>query len=99
MTSDTEEETKVDAEGTDVGTGLARDPEDAEVAVVVELDELAVVDGTDAELTLDGGDEGRTLEEGSGEGLDGAGELLLRLEGAVETEDADVLLTYVREER
>jgi hypothetical protein len=66
--ADTEEETQVDTEGTDVGTGLARDPEDAEVAVVVELDELGLVNGTDTELTLDGRDQGRTLEQSTGEG-------------------------------
>jgi hypothetical protein len=97
VSSNSKKETKVHAEGTDVSSGLARDPEDTEVTVVVKLDELAVVDGTDAELTLDGGDERGTLEEGTGEGFDGAGELLLRLEGTVKTEDADVLLTCGRE--
>lgn len=92
MAADAEEQSEVDAEGPDIGTGLARDPEDAEVAVVVKLDELAVVNGADAELTLDGRDEGRALEQGAGQGLDRAAELLLRVEGAVEAEDADVFL-------
>lgn len=68
MSANSEEETQVDAESTDVGTGFARDPEDAEVTVVVELDELGLVDGTDTELTLDSRDQGRTLEEGTSEG-------------------------------
>jgi len=98
VAADAEEEAEVDAERADVGAGLARDPEDAEVAVVVELDELAVVDGADAQLALDGRDEGRALEEGARERLDGARELLLGLEGAVEAQDADVLLACERKE-
>lgn len=94
MGTDTEQQTQVHAQGSNVGTSLAADPEDAEVAVIVELDELALVDGTDTELTLDGGDQGRTLEEGTGEGLEGAGELGLATgDLVVETDDADVLLS------
>lgn len=87
------------AEGTDVGSSLARDPEDTEVALVVELDELGLVDGTDTELTLDGRDEGRALEEGSGEGFEAASEGLLGLEGGVEADNADVLLSYKPSEK
>lgn len=94
VAADTEEETQVDAQGTDVGTGLAADPEDTQVAVVVELDELALVDGSDTELALDGGDQGRALEEGTGQGLEGAGELGLAAgELVVKADDGNVLLT------
>ena len=93
VASDAEQQAEVDAEGTDVGSGLARDPEDGEVAVVVELDELALVDGAHAELALDGRDERRALEERSGERLEATGEGLLRGEGGVEANDADVLLS------
>jgi len=83
----------VHTHGTHVGTGLASNPEDGQVAVVVKLDQLGLVDGTDTELTLDGRDQRRALEESTGQGLEGLGELLLRLDGVVEAEDADVLLT------
>ena len=84
----------MDAEGTDVGSSLAGNPEDTEVALVVELVKLGLVDGTDTELTLDGGNERRTLEESTGECLEGAGELSLTTwELVVETDDANVLLS------
>lgn len=65
--ADAEEETDVDAEGTDVGTGLALDPEDAELALVVVLDDLALVDGADAEAALDGRDGRGALEQAAGQ--------------------------------
>lgn len=84
----------MDAEGSDVGTGLAGDPEDTEVAVVIELDDLGLVDGTDTELTLDGRDQGRALEQSTGQGLEGAGELdLATRQLVVQANDADVLLS------
>lgn len=63
------------AERSDVCASLAADPEDAEVAVVVELDELGLVDGSDTKLSLDGRNQGRALEQGAGEQLEDAGEL------------------------
>ena len=69
-----DDQPKVNAEGADVRPSLAGDPEYAEVAVGVVLDELGVVDGSDAELPLHGGDQGRALKEGPSKGLDGAGE-------------------------
>jgi hypothetical protein len=63
------------------------------VAVVIELNQLGLMDSTDTELTLDSRDQRRALEESSGQGLKGLGELLLRLDGVVEAENADVLLT------
>jgi hypothetical protein len=94
VTADTEEETKVDTEGTDVGTCLARDVEDGELALVVELEELARVDGADTELPLDGGNKRRTLEERTSEGLKSARELCLSTrELAVQTEDCNIFLS------
>jgi hypothetical protein len=94
VTADTEEETKVDTEGTDVGTGLARDVEDGKLALVVELEELARVDGADTELPLDSGDERRALEERTSEGLKSARELgLSTRELAVQTEDCNIFLS------
>jgi len=75
--ADSEKKTEVDTEGTDVGTGLARDPEDTELALVVELVKLALVDGSDTQLSLDGRDERRTLEESTSQGLKSTRELLL----------------------
>ena len=43
-------------------TGLAADPEDTQMPLSVELEQLALVDGTDTKLTLDGTDQRWTLE-------------------------------------
>ena len=42
-------------------TGLAADPEDTQVPLGVELEQLALVDGTDTQLTLHGRNERRAL--------------------------------------
>jgi hypothetical protein len=92
--ANTEQQTQMHAERPDIGTGLARHPEDTEVAVVVELDQLALVDRTDTELALDGRDEGRALEQGTGQGLEGLGESSLTAgDGVVEADDGNVFLT------
>lgn len=93
VTTDAEQEAEVDAEGSDVGAGLARDPEDGQAALVVELEQLGLVDGAHTELTLDSGDERRALEEGTGEGFEGFGKGGFAFDLVVETKDADVLLT------
>jgi hypothetical protein len=94
MAADTEEETKVNTEGTDVGTGLARNVEDSKLALVVELEELARVDGADTELPLDSRNKRRALEKSTSEGLEGARELCLSTrELAVQTEDCNIFLS------
>jgi hypothetical protein len=92
--TDTEEQTQVNTEGTDVGTSLTADPEDTEVTLVVELVVLALVDGTDTELTLDSRDQRGTLEERTGEGLQSADELSLATGNlVVKADNTDILLT------
>mmetsp|Transcript_10076 Transcript_10076/g.28250 ORF Transcript_10076/g.28250 Transcript_10076/m.28250 type:complete len:213 (-) Transcript_10076:533-1171(-) len=93
VSAGTNEQTEVDAHGSDVRSGLARDPKDTQVALLIVLDELGFVNGADAKLTLHGRDEGRTLEEGAGQSFDGPVELAHVLYGRVETDDADVFLT------
>lgn len=94
VSADTKEETKMHTKGTDVGSGLAADPEDTEVAVIVELNELALVDCSDSKLTLDSGDQGGALEESAGQGLEGLGELRLAAgQLVVQADDAHVLLS------
>jgi hypothetical protein len=94
VTANTEEETKVDTESTDVGTSLARDVEYSKLALVVELEELAGVDGADTELPLDSRDKRRALEESTSESLKSARELgLSTRELAVQTEDCNIFLS------
>lgn len=81
-------------EGSDVRASLAADPKDAEVAVVVELNQLRFVDGSDTELTLDGGNQGGALEEGTGEELEDTSELGLAARNlVVEPHNRNVLLS------
>lgn len=94
VATNTEKETQVNTECSDVGTSLTADPEDTEVSVVIELDELALVDGSDTELTLNGRDQRRTLEERTGEGLKSAGELSLATgQLVVEADNSNILLS------
>lgn len=94
VATDTKKETQVNTECSDVGTSLTADPEDTEVSVVVELDELALVDGSDTELTLDGRDQRRALEQSTGEGLESASELSLATgQLVVEADDSHILLS------
>jgi len=93
VTTGSKEEAEVKAESTDVGTRLAADVEDAEIALKIKFEELVLVDGSHTELTLDGRDERRTLEESTGEGLDGTSHLGLGLDCVVKTENGNVLLT------
>jgi hypothetical protein len=53
----------VHAKSSDIGTGLAADPEYTEMSVIVELVELVLMDGSDTQLSLDGGDKRRSLEQ------------------------------------
>lgn len=73
--TDTEQKSQVDTECSDVSAGLTADPEDTEVAVVVELNKLGLVDGSDTELTLNGRDQGGSLEQGTGKELEDASKL------------------------
>ncbi len=55
----------MDADGPRVEAGLHGDPEDAHVALLVVLQQLALVDGAHAQLALHSADERRPLEEGA----------------------------------
>lgn len=92
--TNTKQQTQVHTQGSDIGTSLAAHPEDTQVAVIVKLNQLALVDGSDTQLSLDGGNQRRALEQGTGEGLEGAGELGLAARQLVmETDDGNVLLS------
>ncbi|KAL0466006.1 hypothetical protein QR685DRAFT_548070 [Neurospora intermedia] len=46
------EEPRMDAEGPDISTGLARNPKDTEVTAIVDLDELGLLNGVDTSTEL-----------------------------------------------
>ena len=67
-----QEETQVHAQRSNVRTSLAAYPKDAQVALVIVLDQVALVDRADAQLALDGRDKGWALKEGTGQRFDGS---------------------------
>lgn len=83
----------VNTHGTHVSAGLAGNPEDTHIALLVVVKHLGLVDGADTELLLDGGDQGRSLEDGASQGHQGLLDLLDLVNVLVELEDGDVLLT------
>ncbi len=64
--ADAEQQAEVHAQRADVGARLALDPEDAEVARLVVLEQLGLVDRAHAQLALDGRDQRRALRKKSG---------------------------------
>ena len=54
VSSYTKEETQVSAEGSDVRTSLAGDPDDGQLLLWVILDKLRLVDGPNSQDSLDG---------------------------------------------
>lgn len=74
VAANSENKTQVHTERTNVRAGLAGDPEDTEVALFIELEELGLVDRADTKLALYGRDQRWALEEGTREGLEGARE-------------------------
>lgn len=93
VATNSEKETKMDAQRSDIGTSLAADPEHTQVSVIVKFDELALVDGSDTQLTLDGRDQRWALEQGTGHCLKGFGELRLATgQLVVQANDGNVLL-------
>eukprot|EP00964_Phaeocystis_antarctica_P140471 scaffold105341_cov63-Phaeocystis_antarctica.AAC.1 len=87
-----EHQPEVHAQRTDVRARLAAHAEDAEVPLLVVLDQLALVDGAHAQLALDRGDERRPLEEGAGQLVQGSSQRALAVDGVVQPHDGDVLL-------
>jgi len=89
----TEEVTEMDAESTDVGTGLTGDPDNSEVSLLIVLDELQVIDSPDAELLLDSGDQWWPLEAGTGELLKSSLDLLDLVDALMQLEHSNVFFT------
>ena len=93
MPADTEQKAEMDTERTNVRASFARDPEDSEVALLVELEELRLIDSPDTELTLDSRDERGSLEECAGECLDSARKSGRVGESGVNAKNSNVLLS------
>lgn len=93
MTTNTEKQSKVDTERSNICSSLTADPEDGEVSLVVKLKKLRLVNGSDTELSLDGRNERRSLEQSSSEGLNCGRELLDICETVMKAQYGDVFLS------
>jgi hypothetical protein len=94
VTANTQEETQVDTESSDVCTSFARDPENSQLPVVVEFQQLALVNGSDTQLSLDSRDERGSLEKGAGKSLERTRELCLAArELVVQSQDSHIFFT------
>ncbi len=83
----------MNTESSNVGTRLARDPEDGKVTLIVESIGLGLEDGADSELTLDGRDQRGALEQSTGKGLEGLAKGKFSTgNGVMESNDTDVAL-------
>ena len=82
------------AKSSDVRASFTADPEDTEVTVIVELDQLALVDGSDTQLSLDGRNERRSLEQCAGQSFKGSCKLCFTTwELVMESDDSNVFLS------
>jgi len=91
--SASEEVTEMDTEGTDVGSGLTRDPQNTEVSLFIVLNELELVDLSDSQFLLDSGNQRGSLETGSGELVESTLNFVNFIDGGMELEDTHVLFT------
>ena len=78
-------------EGPYVRAGFAPQPDNAQVAFLVKLEEFAFVDGPDAELSFDSRYEGWSLKESTREGFDSPLQTAGFVQGGVETHHPHVL--------
>ena len=83
----------MNAQGTNVGTGLTGNPEYTHVALFIVLDKARFVDGSHTELLLDGGDQWGSLEKSTSESINCLLKLLYLVELCVELDDSNVLFT------
>lgn len=94
MRANTQQQTQVHTESSDVGTGLTADPEHTKMSVIIKLVELALVNGSDTQLSLDGRDQRWTLEESTSKGLKSSCELCLTTwELVVKSDHTNVFLS------
>lgn len=93
MRAATKDIADVHAESTHVGSGLAGDPEDTHVALLIVVKELALVDGSHSEFLLDGGDQRWSLEDRSGQTQKSLLNLLDFLDVLMQLDDGHVLFT------
>lgn len=90
MTPNSKKKAEVNTKGTNVGTSFAADPEDSEVALVIELDQPGFINCPDSKLTLNSRDQRGTLKKGAGQSLECPSEGFLPPKARVESQHANI---------
>jgi hypothetical protein len=93
MSTDAEDKTEMDTQGTDVSTSLARARESGEAFLLVVVQQGVLIHGTDTQLTLDGSNDWGTLEQGTLHVLESLLDLCLAAWLSVEANNGNVFLT------
>lgn len=70
MTAHTQQKTQMYTQRSNVGASFAGNPEDSQLPIIVELQQLALVNRPDTQLSLDGRDEWWSLEQRTGQRLE-----------------------------
>lgn len=84
---------EVNTKSSNVGASLAGDPEDAEVAFVIVLNQTSLVNRADAQLLFYGRNKGRALKARSSEGIEGLFKLFYVVQLLMQLHYSDVLFT------
>lgn len=93
VTTDTQQQTHVYTECTNVRSSLTADPEHSQMPVVIKLEQLRFVDGPDSQLTLDGRDERGSLEQGTSKSINSLWKLLDIVELVMQPQYGHVLFS------
>lgn len=94
MGGNTEFQTDVDTESSDVGTGLALDPKQTESVFFIIFDKSIFIDGSNSEFSLDGSDDGWLLEAWTSKGIKSLDDsCFTSLDLVMESNDTDILFT------
>jgi hypothetical protein len=88
-----QQQADVNAQGSNVSSRLAGNPEHSQSLLSIELQQLRLVDSPDAEFPLHCGDLWRLLEETASKGIQHILEFYLRVNGTVQSDDANILFT------
>mmetsp|Transcript_10808 Transcript_10808/g.17906 ORF Transcript_10808/g.17906 Transcript_10808/m.17906 type:complete len:230 (-) Transcript_10808:152-841(-) len=93
VTTGSHQETKVDTEGTNVGSRFTFDPKDTEISLGIKFQKFGIVNGSYAQLSLDSRNEGRSLKERSRQCFDSSMKLAGFFDSGMKAHYTDVLLT------
>lgn len=94
MRADSQDESKVHAQSSHVGTSLTRNPTDTKVSLFIKLNELDFIDSPDSEFLLDSGDFWRLLEASASKHGKGSCNLLFSsIDLSVKLENGHVLFS------